>query len=195
MRRILLAALVCALGVCPSADAQADKSKYPVLALEGKEAPAFATDFAINAPKATLNDLKGKVVLVDFWAVWCPPCRAAFPSLIKLHEDYNKKGLEIVGLTKYYGRNEFKLGKLTTVKTKVSQEDEREMLKAFVKHHKLPYRIQISPAAFTDYKVGPIPTALLIDKKGTIRMVKVGFSPTVGMKAVEEKIKALLDEK
>jgi thiol-disulfide isomerase/thioredoxin len=188
----LLAAMMFAVGG-PNADAQ-DKTKYPVLAFEGKKAPAFSADFAINADKASLSDLKDKVVLVDFWAVWCGPCRAVFPELTRLHNTYNKKGLEVVGITKYYKTWEFKDGKLGRAKTPLSVEEEQQMLKDFVKANKLPYRIQTSADAFTKYKINAIPSALLIDKKGTVQMVKVGSSPA-GIKALEEKIKSLLEDK
>jgi thiol-disulfide isomerase/thioredoxin len=194
MRRILLAALVCTAALSGSAPAQGDKTKYPVLTLEGKEAPAFSTDFAINANKATLTDLKGKVVLIDFWAVWCGPCVAVFPELSRLHRDYGPKGLEVVGVTRYYKNRDFKDGKLVAAKEPLKPEQEQEMLKAFARHHKLPYRIQTSEDAFKAYKITAIPSAVLIDKKGTVQMVKVGSSKA-GIKALEEKIKALLDEK
>jgi thiol-disulfide isomerase/thioredoxin len=201
MRRVGLAALLVAFTLAGGTPAQEDKTKKkPSPAdLVGKPAPDFTADFALNGEKMSLAGLKGKVVLVDFWAVWCPPCKAAFPSLTKLHENYNKKGLEIVGLTRYYERYEgFKDGKLVTVKEKgkkVSNQVEQEMLGTFVKHFKLPYRIQtVPPSDFTKYHVSGIPTAVLIDRKGTVRSVKVGFSEA-GMKALEEKIKELLEEK
>lgn len=199
MRCIALAALVVVFTLAGSVPGQQDKTKkkYPVEEIVGQSAPDFGTDFAINGEKTSLAGLKNKVVLVDFWAVWCGPCRVVFPNLIKLHETYQSKGLEIVGLTRYYQRYEaFKDGKLVAVKEKdkkVSREDEQKMLADFVKHYKLPYRIQTTADAFAKYKVNAIPTALLIDKKGTVRLVKVGSSPA-GMKELEAKIKELLAE-
>jgi thiol-disulfide isomerase/thioredoxin len=75
-----------------------DNGKQPIYALNqiGKTAPEF------NLPSATegqikLSDYKGKLVLLNFWASWCPPCRAEIPGFIKVQEEYKDKGFTILG--------------------------------------------------------------------------------------------------
>ena len=53
----------------------------------------------LHGRSVQLSDYKGKVVLVNFWATWCPPCRAEMPDLIKLQNEYDKDGLQIIGIT------------------------------------------------------------------------------------------------
>jgi cytochrome c biogenesis protein CcmG/thiol:disulfide interchange protein DsbE len=69
----------------------------PVKAQETK-APQFELQ-DINGRIVRLSDYRGKVVLINFWATWCPPCRAEMPDLIKLQREYGKEGLQIIGVS------------------------------------------------------------------------------------------------
>ena len=53
----------------------------------------------INGRTVRLSDYQGKVVLINFWATWCPPCRAEMPDLVRLQREYRKKGFQIIGIT------------------------------------------------------------------------------------------------
>ena len=63
---------------------------------------AFAQDFSMlnpNGDSVSLNEYKGKLILLDFWASWCRPCRAANPKMVELYNKYNKKGLEMISIS------------------------------------------------------------------------------------------------
>ena len=62
------------------------------------KAPQFELS-DVNGRTVRLSDYQGKVVLINFWATWCPPCRAEMPDLIKLQSEYAKEGLQIIGIT------------------------------------------------------------------------------------------------
>lgn len=197
-----LLALIAVLSLVPSvATAAEDPKDNPHAALIGKPAPEITGEFGLNGKAVKLSDLKGKVVLVDFWAVWCGPCVATFPHLREWNKEFGQKGLEILGVTSYYERYGFdkNAGKLISAKEKLTKDQENDMLKDFLSHHKLEHRIitldkETRTKVYGDYKVRGIPTAVVIDRKGDVRLVKVG-SGKANADAIEEMIKKLLDEK
>ena len=200
LRLLAVPAVILMVGGFTLARDDEDK-KNPRDELIGKPVPGIAGDFALNGKPVKLSDLKGKVVLLDFWAVWCGPCRACFPHLRELNKEYKDKGLEIVGITSYYQDYAFdkKAGKLVEAEKKLSKEEEQTMLKDFADSNKLTYRLQAAAGddiktVYQDYKVRGIPQMVVIDRKGIVRMIKVG-SGEENAKAIEMEIKKLIEQK
>lgn len=170
-------------------------------ALNGKPAPEIGGDFALHGKPVTLKDLKGKVVVLDFWAVWCGYCYDTFPHLREWNKEYKSQGLEVIGLTSYYKQIGFnkKTGRGSRLSSAMSKEQEQSMLRELASHHKLDYRLQAADpdemkTITKEYKIEGYPTVVVIDRKGIIRMVKVGAGEK-NAQAVEAEIKKLLAEK
>ncbi len=164
--------------------------------LVGKPAPPLEVGAWLNGPAVTADDLRGKVVLVDFWAVWCGPCVQAFPMLVGLHRKYVDKGLVIVGITQRY-RFGWDAEKSRPEKMPdISDADEQAALEAFARHHELPYRLAFDAEGnklFERFGVEGIPQLVLIDRKGVVRMVEVGYDQSSDEK-ISKQIEALLAE-
>lgn len=129
----------------------------------GPMAPDFLLS-DLSGKRMTLSDNRGQVVVLDFWATWCPPCRMTIPLLIELQEKYRKKGLVIIG---------------------ISLDDPRrftdEYLRAFKNKFRINYPIlRYNNQVVKDYfgKGNPaLPTMFVIDRSGKIRDKVVGYRP------------------
>ncbi|MEO8573992.1 MAG: TlpA disulfide reductase family protein [Pyrinomonadaceae bacterium] len=123
-----------------------------------------------GTPK-TLASLKGKVVLLDFWATWCGPCFDAFPSLSEWHQDLTGDGLVIIGMTRYYGRAEG---------MPADHPSEIASLKRFKEKYSLGYDFAVADDQITQnlYAATSLPTTVLIDRKGVVRYIESGTNPT-----------------
>lgn len=123
--------------------------------LEGKPAPKFKLD-ALQGKPVSLADLHGKVVVLDFWATWCGPCRASLPHLNELYNDLKDKGLAVYA---------------------VNQREEKQDVQAFVTQTKLtvPVLLDSEGKVGEQYGVEGIPQTVIIGKDGKVKKVYVGF--------------------
>ena len=140
--------------------------------LLGEPAPELTgVDQWFPGKPQTLTDLRGRVVLLDFWATWCGPCFDAFPSLAEWHRDHAADGLTILGVTRYYGQGEG---------LPLDNPNEVLFLKRFKEKHGLAYDFVVANDQSSQflYAATGLPTVVLIDRKGVIRYIESGTNPT-----------------
>ena len=140
----------------------------------GQTAPDFALE-DLSGKSVSLKQYAGNIVLLDFWATWCPPCRQSIPELIKLQDKYRDQGLVILGISLDDPR----------------QFDNRYLL-AFKEKFKINYRILRAdnkvPYDYFGNSNMAIPTLFVINRNGKVVDMHVGFRPGV----VEKSLKKLM---
>lgn len=165
--------------------------------LIGQPAPPLEAAAWVNGDPRPLDSLRGKVVVLDFWAIWCAPCVASFPDLKALHKEFHSEGLEIVGVTRPYNFSwDMESDSPVGGEEPVEVDVEKDAVERFMKKHDLPFSGLLAPKPdhlFSDYGVSGIPHIVVIDRKGVVRLMKVGHSRESAT-AVRVMIQRLLKE-
>jgi len=129
------------------------------LSIEKFDKKTPADDFTLKnleGNQVTLRDFRGKVVFLNFWATWCPPCRLEMPTMEELHQEFGNQGLAILA---------------------VNYREGPEEIKAFFKEHRLTFTALLDPEGkiFDLYRAWSLPTTLFINKNGEIVGRVVGY--------------------
>jgi thiol-disulfide isomerase/thioredoxin len=147
--------------------------------------PAATTDGAVPAPAFTLENraggdlsldkLKGRVVMINFWASWCGPCRQEFPALDQIYAKYKPMGFEMVA---------------------INVESEKSDAERFLEKVPVSFPILFDPdnRVSGDYGVSAMPTTFLVDRQGRVRWQHRAYKPGDEAKYIEQ-IRAALREK
>jgi peroxiredoxin len=145
--------------------------------LKKEEDRNLAPDFSLedaNGQMVTLSELRGKVVLLNFWATWCTPCRIEIPWFVDMERELKDKGFAVIGVS--------------------LDEDGWDAVKPFMADMKINYRVVLGTEAIAQLYSGvqALPTSFIIDRSGKIASVHMGI---VSRDVFEEEIHALLKDK
>ena len=148
----------------PSSQAmQGDQQEAAVGINVGEIAPDF-TLLDLDGNEVGLSEFRGEVVFVNFWATWCPPCRAEMPDIESLYQEYKDKGVVVIGID--IGESE------ATVRQFVQQGG-----------YSWTFVLDSTGAVAANYNIRAIPTSFFIDREGVIQAVNIGAMTKRGMEA------------
>jgi thiol-disulfide isomerase/thioredoxin len=168
-------------GMTPAQEAQALDANPYTTPLNGQPAPNF-TLVDLSGHKVSLSSFRGHPVIVDFWATWCPPCKAEIPWFEQLQDEYGKQGLQIIGLS---------TDNLDTGDPAALFTEKREIHDFATKMH-MNYPVLFNADSIADQwgGVDSLPTTFYINRKGTIVASTVGLAPIDEIRANIQKAMA-----
>lgn len=140
----------------------------------GQPAPNFKV-ISTTGQTISQDNYRGHVLVLDYFATWCQPCRQSIPHLVEMNRKYGKQGLQILGLS--------------------VDEDGERVVKTFAEEFRITYPLALAGDTVTvDYGIRSVPVMYLIDKKGKIAEIYRGNSAEMS-RSIEQSIKRLLAEK
>jgi len=142
--------------------------------LIGNQAPEIEFTHTYNAESISLKSLRGKVVVLDFFANWCGPCKQTFPELRKIYDARKMGGLEVIGVTGFQGN----FNDDEVVRETITQDQEIELTGDFVEKYKMNWPVGFSTRGEFDseYGIRGLPSLVVIDQQGKVVEVLVGAS-------------------
>jgi len=160
--------------------------------LVGSAAPPLAIEWSSDPTLQSLESLKGKVVVLDFWATWCGPCVGSIPNVRELAAHYKGFPVAIVGVTSDQGHHHDPSGDV--IDTKGNPAKEHELMTDFMKKKDITWTIAFSEEDVfnPEYGVQGIPHVAIVDSKGVVRYTDL--HPTEPLAEKAKKIDALLKE-
>jgi thiol-disulfide isomerase/thioredoxin len=148
------------------------------MSLMGGKAPEIDVKDWISGGPTMLADLSGRVVLLEFWATWCKPCQEMFPKLQELYEKESARGLEIIGLTRYY---------MAYRGTAETMAEELELMRRMVTDNSVTFAVGVAEdeRLQTIYGANGLPTVALIDRTSVVRYAGAGAGDTLFDEALQ----------
>lgn len=138
------------------------RDNHTRVSLIGQPAPEIQVKHWINSAPLSLASLRGRVVLLEFWATWCGSCKEVFPKIKGLHDEHGEKGLSVLALTRHY---------YTSPGPVETAEKELELIHSYVREHGLLFPVGVAEDAATQMSYGAVglPTVALLDRRGVVR--------------------------
>lgn len=185
-RVLLLAALLCAVAACnsydppssgtkPTANNAGPNTEFPMPPVNGASINNLGWTFG-GGKRNVFSDFKGKVLILDFYATWCEPCRRSVPHLIELQKKYEGQGLQVIGLN-------------------VGGDDDEERVPDFANEFGIQYTLAQPDEELVTFLLAndnAIPQTFVFDRQGQLAERLIGYGPNAGQRidsAVEAALK------